>query len=305
MDRMPNNTNDGGNKATTEVTSELLIDFWFWIAAVLATMSIGFGMGMSANESSPVTFENSASPPTIGAPFGQHLALDMKNVDDAFLGSEDLLIKAILNVTDSLYLNLVSLNCFSSDSNSIACLGVLHEAQISIYLWPETGVVAIDLFLQSRLPLQAVDAVTAPFEVGDDVKSMWTLDYRGAANERHTPLARDILSPKLGAGKKELLKVRSMHHKIEIWEGLELDSRVTYEDAVKHNLQPGDPRWTNSQLARPLKSLYVDDAFVYSSDPEELFESELDTHPALFSHRNPKQIGIIGAGKSPSVWLDA
>eukprot|EP00980_Cylindrotheca_fusiformis_P022894 scaffold9895_cov108-Cylindrotheca_fusiformis.AAC.1 len=279
---------------------EQVIDIRLLLVALIATSSIGFQVGRYSTKESFAVHET-INPATV-VPSGEHLLLDMNGIDASFLGSEERLIKTMVSATESLGFTLVSCGCFASESDSFACLSASQEGRMSLYAWPERGVLLMDVFSYGNESLPILDVVVDLFKVGTNVTTTWSLDYRGKTDEPFRQLARDVLSPRLATVKEELLTTRTDNHKIDIWEVLDIDSVLSYEAATEYNLKPDDPRWTNNDLAQPVQLLFVDGEGIYSSDPEELLENELDTHPALLSHPNPQEIGIISTGEINSEW---
>ncbi|CAJ1942122.1 unnamed protein product [Cylindrotheca closterium] len=81
---------------------------------------------------------------------------------------------------------------------------------------------------------------------------------------------------------------------LEIWDVLDIDITINYEDAIAHNLQPGDPRWINNELAKPSRTAYLDGHAVVRTDAEQAFFQESFVHPALMALENPRMIAILG-----------
>ena len=79
-------------------------------------------------------------------PAGQHLLIDMKNVDSEFLNSDVRLAKAMVDVVNLSQLTLLSYHCHNLIPQGVSCVGVLLESHISFHTWPEAGVITLDLF---------------------------------------------------------------------------------------------------------------------------------------------------------------
>lgn len=89
-------------------------------------------------------------------PQGQHLLIDIKNVNSVFLNSEELLANAMLELVDECGLTLLSYHCHGLTPMGVSCAGVLLESHVSFHTWPAEGVITLDLFTcgdQSLLPV--------------------------------------------------------------------------------------------------------------------------------------------------------
>jgi len=86
-------------------------------------------------------------------PSGQHLLVDLKNVEYDFLNSEDRLAQAMVNVVRDSQLTLLSYHCHTLQPAGVSCVGVLLESHISFHTWPEEGVITLDLFTCGSNPL--------------------------------------------------------------------------------------------------------------------------------------------------------
>jgi len=85
-------------------------------------------------------------------PQGQHLLVDIKNIEAEFLNSESRLAEAMISVVRSAGLTLLSYHCHSLDPG-VSCVGVLLESHISFHTWPDEGVITLDLFTCGSKPL--------------------------------------------------------------------------------------------------------------------------------------------------------
>ena len=132
-------------------------------------------------------------------PQGQHLLVDIKNVNAAFLNSEKRLADAMVDVVKSAGLTLLSYHCHSLSPAGVSCVGVLLESHISFHTWPEEGVITLDLFTCGPKPLLPVipdieakfglprlkaniTATAAANPTKDDyeeVKTLWAHELRG------------------------------------------------------------------------------------------------------------------------------
>ena len=79
-------------------------------------------------------------------PAGQHLLVDIKEVNSNFLNSEYQLAQAMVDVVAEADLTLLSYHCHSLVPTGVSCVGVLLESHISFHTWPTEGVITLDLF---------------------------------------------------------------------------------------------------------------------------------------------------------------
>lgn len=64
-------------------------------------------------------------------PAGQHLLVDIKDVDSTFLNSEERLAFALVELINESKLTLLSYHCHSLVPNGVSCAGVLLESHVS------------------------------------------------------------------------------------------------------------------------------------------------------------------------------
>jgi S-adenosylmethionine decarboxylase proenzyme len=89
-------------------------------------------------------------------PQGQHLLIDIENVDAIFLNSEERLASVMLEMIDECGLTLLSYHCHGLTPSGVSCAGVLLESHVSFHTWPAEGVITLDLFTcgdESLLPI--------------------------------------------------------------------------------------------------------------------------------------------------------
>jgi S-adenosylmethionine decarboxylase proenzyme len=89
-------------------------------------------------------------------PSGQHLLVDLKNVDFAFLDSEHRLASAVTQLIKEQSLTLLSSHCHSFEPAGVSCVAVILESHVSLHTWPVEGVITMDLFTCGSAPLLPV-----------------------------------------------------------------------------------------------------------------------------------------------------
>ncbi|EEC49071.1 predicted protein, partial [Phaeodactylum tricornutum CCAP 1055/1] len=77
---------------------------------------------------------------------GQHLLVDIENVDASFLNSAHQLAFAMVDVIEMSGLTLLSYHCHGLEPIGVSCVGVLLESHVSFHTWPIEGVITLDLF---------------------------------------------------------------------------------------------------------------------------------------------------------------
>lgn len=251
-------------------------------------------------------------------PAGQHLLVDLMNVEAAFLNSEQRLADAMVESVQSAGLTMLSYHCHSLLPAGVSCVGVLLESHISFHTWPEEGVITLDLFTCGPNPLlPVVKDLERLFgiprnkpdsEEKEEIVSQWSHELRGFRKsdakdsylDNKSDLAVWIFSPLMFGSKKQVVSVNSPFQRIDIWDYLGKESTPSHEDALAHNLTVGDPRWLTSEIASPDRYLFLDGNIQSMKDSERPFHETL-VHPVMFAHPNPKHVAVIGGGEGATI----
>jgi spermidine synthase/S-adenosylmethionine/arginine decarboxylase-like enzyme len=251
-------------------------------------------------------------------PIGQHLLVDIQNVEAAFLNSEQRLADAMVNTCKSAGLTMLSYHCHSLIPMGVSCVGVLIDSHISFHTWPDEGVITLDLFSSAPTPLMpAVNTIQELFgiprrkkmENGEEgeleqVKMLWSHELRGFTEvnqndidsfyiDNKSDLARWVLSQLDYEMKNQLASVKSRHYRIDIWDYLDPLDRPSHEDAMKHNLTEGDERWNTCEATSPNRLLFLNGYLQYEQFYERPYFEAL-VHPVMFTHPNPQNVAILG-----------
>lgn len=248
-------------------------------------------------------------------PSGQHLLIDIKNLEAAFLNSESRLADAMVNSVKAAGLTMLSYHCHSLHPAGVSCVGVLLESHISFHTWPDEGVITLDLFTTSEKPLlPALPKIEELFgiprvnpETGEKETpvTLWSHELRGFRTEDarkahyldgESDLANWVTSPLEVVYKKQIVTVQSEHQRIDVWDVLERDDTPSYEDGKRLGLKPGDPRWLSNEYATPSRMIFLDGALATQKDYEREYHESL-TQPAMFAHPGPESVAIIGGGE--------
>ncbi|EED96723.1 predicted protein, partial [Thalassiosira pseudonana CCMP1335] len=66
---------------------------------------------------------------------GQHLLIDIKDVDSSFLNSEERVATAMIELINESKLTLLSYHCHSLVPIGVSCAGVLLESHVAFHTW--------------------------------------------------------------------------------------------------------------------------------------------------------------------------
>ena len=283
---------------------ESQFDFLLWQLCMWITATVAFCLGFISEQpfghevfkpkSSSIVLESTAS--VSHNPAGQHLLVDMNGVDSDFLSSKEHLLKAMKDTVTATGITFINSKCHSPTEKSISCIAVLSEGHMAFHVWPEDEVISLDLFIAdaSKSLIPIVDIIKQFFEIGEDVEVFWSLDYRGSTSQRNTHLATDMLSSKISNVKKEILNVKTKKHHVHVYDGLDVDDTISHEQAIQHNLQPDDPRWTTNEIVKLKRSIYVDEKDFQIESPSEGVAEEVSVHPFMTLHPNPRHVAALG-----------
>lgn len=123
---------------------------------------------------------------TENEPAAEHLMVDIKNVDGAFLNSEVRLAHAIVDLVKEADLPLLSYHCHGFNPVGVSCVGVLLRNYLAFHTWPEEGVITFDLVTEeSTLILPLLSTIERLFGVpsspysGKKPELRWAYKVRG------------------------------------------------------------------------------------------------------------------------------
>jgi S-adenosylmethionine decarboxylase proenzyme len=119
-------------------------------------------------------------------PAGQHLLVDMDNIEADFLDSEGRLATAMVDLVNDSGLTLLSYHCHGLTPAGVSCAGVLLESHVSFHTWPAEGVITLDLFtcgsaslLDSMKLIENLFAVPRNGPEGEQPTVLWAYKRRG------------------------------------------------------------------------------------------------------------------------------
>lgn len=212
-------------------------------------------------------------------PSGQHLLVDIRNLEADFLNSESRLADAMQDSVIAGGLTMLSYHCHSLHPAGVSCVGVLLESHISFHTWPDEGVITLDLFTTSEKPLlpllpkieelfgiprintttgQAMEAVTI---WSHELRGFRTEDDRKAHHlDGQSDLSNWVTSPLEVVYKKQIVGMQTQHQRIDIWDAKERDETPSYDDGKRLGLTPDDPRWLSNEHTSPTRLFFINGA---------------------------------------------
>ena len=224
-------------------------------------------------------------------PAGQHLLVDIKNVNADFLNSAERLSNAIVETVKVAGLTLLSSHCHSLVPAGVSCVGVLLESHISFHTWPEEGVITLDLFTCGPNPLLPViptlqklfgiprdnkeidDGEEDDDDEDEEVETFWSHElrgfrdgdvYRSATKDNYLDSGSDLAGWVINRlnlnSKTQIVATMSEHHRIDVWDVKDNEQLPSYTDAMKQNFTVGDPRWLDSEFTAPQRMLFMNGA---------------------------------------------
>ena len=242
-------------------------------------------------------------------PSGQHLMVDMKNIDREFLSSEKRLAEAMIELVKGSGLTLLSYHCHPSLEGKVSCVGVLLESHVAFHTRPSEGTITLDLFTCGESPLlPLIPTIQRLFGSGkpvDQSDSIWIHKKRGfrSQSDRLNPedvdLERWLLGLRRFASKELLVSVESPFQKIDIFDVT--DSRHREPESYKKALS-GDDSYESrhAELYRHDKVVYLDNIMQSRLYGETAYHEAL-VHPAIVTHTNPKRVAIVGGGEGATL----
>lgn len=243
-------------------------------------------------------------------PAGQHLLVDIDNVDGNFLNSQSMLAQAMIDLMELSDATLLSYHCHGLEPVGVSCVGVLLESHVSFHTWPIPGVITFDLFTcgsTSLLPL--LPAIKELFGVPrhpsvDRPVVLWAYKERGFRRKQgNIDRYGDIMHFLYGAiefDMKELVtSVETDFQQIEVYDDLNPRFR-TLEDYKRSLIQDGSYESQHPEHFKPDRVIFLDGIMQSRLHGEAAYHEAL-VHPAMLTHENPKRVAIIGGGEGATL----
>mmetsp|Transcript_17248 Transcript_17248/g.35596 ORF Transcript_17248/g.35596 Transcript_17248/m.35596 type:complete len:747 (-) Transcript_17248:63-2303(-) len=310
------------------------------VIAMAVSFGVGVGLGPTAQSPTMYTPAQSLPPVTsvdmsdadsalaakaaaddgeIHEPAGQHLLVDIKGIEADFLDSEERLAKAMVDTVNHAGLTMLSYHCHKLIPKGVSCVGVLLESHISFHTWPDEGVITLDLFTCGNNPLvPVVSTIQELFGIpraNDTIEMQWSHELRGFRNkdkvadgqndnyailDHNSDLSQMVWSPIDCPVKDQIVSTLTKYQRVDIWDIVGLEETPTHEDALLHNLQPGDPRWNTAEIVSPHRMLFLDGILQSESSSQKEYHEAL-VHPGMFAHPDPKRVAIVGGAEGATL----
>lgn len=252
-------------------------------------------------------------------PSGQHLLMDIHNVDHGFLTDMEALARSIVQVTSNSGLTLLSYHCHGLHAPmGTSCIGVLLESHISVHTWPGAGILSLDLFTcgpASLLPLvpllESLFAIPSKITSAPRPVARWLYKKRGYRNygnilnaDRDIVIAdqegTDIVVAENAEGVELewfLLGWKGFRHKSVL-----VTAETKFQEVAVFEISSSHVPLSREQdsFVKKNKKLFLDNVAQSSLDGIEAYHEAL-VHPALLSHQNPRRVMIIGGGEGATL----
>jgi S-adenosylmethionine/arginine decarboxylase-like enzyme len=251
---------------------------------------------------------------------GQQLMLDFEFVDSQFLDSAERLSNTMIAALEKAGLDPVSYHCYRPGTSSkpvgVSCQWALSNGRASFTSWPQSSVLALDIFLVSEgeddellsttlMPiLEEAFSVTSS-DLQKKPKMHWLLKTRGfeegEATEADVLASSDMDAYPLAAAatyKKHIASVTSAFQTIDVFDILTDDRPlVDYEKSLA-----GDDSYhaQHPELFEPDRVVFMG-GLLQSRRLGDAAYHEALVHPALFTHPNPRRVAIIGGGEGATL----
>jgi S-adenosylmethionine decarboxylase proenzyme len=255
-------------------------------------------------------------------PAGQHLLVDMANIDASFLNSEQQLATAMIQLVDNSGLTLLSYHCHGLKPAGVSCAGVLLESHVAFHTWPAEGVITLDLFTcGSTSLLKHVHLIEGLFAIPqqgvadfEPPKILWAYKRRGFNEQSGNSGSRDTFAYPLGLHGVEMKKEVGARVLISSCEftncEFSLFSFVLHQVANVETDQ-GKQAWIYD-VQQPHHPIDVQKDFAYnrllyldgvlkSCRLGEAASYESFVHPSMLAHDAPRRVLVLGAGVGASI----
>ncbi|EJK57619.1 hypothetical protein THAOC_22319 [Thalassiosira oceanica] len=257
-------------------------------------------------------------------PAGQHLLVDIKDVDSEFLNDETRLATAMIELINESKLTLLSYHCHGLVPIGVSCAGVLLESHVAFHTWPEEGVITMDLFTCGGNPLVPVLPSiyrlfgVPPVDRGEEAYDedlpeptmLWSHKLRGfregfapGYDASRNPLDQDLGRYVLGRldhdVKNEVVSSKTEFQTVDVYELM--DPKTRSVASYRKSLEDGDSyEARHPELFAPDRVLFLD-GVIQSTLVGDAPYHESIVHPAMITHPNPKRVAIIGGGEGATL----
>jgi len=247
-------------------------------------------------------------------PAGEHILVDIENVDAFFLNSEERLARAMIDLINFSGLTLLSYHCHKLQPLGVSCVGILLESHVSFHTWPLAGVITLDLFtcgptqLVPLVPvvekLFGVPNVPVAGKASVLPRMVWAHKRRGfhskelQFNPEDIDLTKNLLGDRLW-DKILVATVETKFQTIDIYDAFEsrYESRESYQRSLTRD---GSYESKNPELFQYDRIVFLDRIMQSRRFGERAYHEAL-VHPVMLTHRKAKRVAIIGGGEGATL----
>lgn len=244
----------------------------------------------------------------------QSLFFDLDAVDESYLQSDDQLIASmgmVMDLVDSSNLLTVP-KCYRMETNRRSCEMLLPHSHVRLYTWPASGVLCLNMFsCQDASLVLIVPQLTDIFRnhatknPSEEPKSrvQWAHKVRGNHDVQSTESVGDIeqfLQGWMEYDMKQLVTTVSTEFQtIDIYDVI--NPRFRSLDKFRASLSNnGSYESMYPELYRPDRIVYLDGIMQSRYYGDAAYHEAL-VHPAMFTHKNPKRVAIVGGGEGATL----
>lgn len=272
-------------------------------------------------------------------PKGQHLLVDIANVDSAFLASEERLSIAMLELVKECGLTLLSYHCHGMKPSGVSCAGVLLESHVSFHTWPNEGVITLDLFTCGPgilLPFVSItkELFAIPSSTSNEQpKVVWSHKFRGFSKDVQAEIAErsdffrfpigimtdykekvsifyfELLPSqttfkfshlsKLACLYVQIISAETDFQQIDIYDVLRPHFQ-SLKAYEKSQLNDSSYESQHPEFFEPDRIVFLDGILQSRRSGDAAYHESL-VHPGMFAHPNPKRVAIIGGGEGATL----
>jgi len=261
---------------------------------------------------------------------GIHLGVEFHDMKDISLFLDERKVsKSLVNVIEKTSMRLLSYHCSSSSDGvnlkekSVNCFGILNNKShifVHTYIDPITnGTIAIDLLLSDETQLIILDKVLPTLhdefmnynsigsnDVTDKLRNTrWKAFLRNSLQDdvfvRHfcwNDLCSEYLCFK-NQLKTQITSVESPFQRIDVWDIVD-PRRLRFDSYFKSLSDDGSYESRHPELHQPQRVIFLDGVTQSLSKGIEAYHEAL-VQPAMFAHKNPRRVAIIGGGEGATL----
>jgi spermidine synthase len=248
----------------------------------------------------------------------RHIIFDVDNADPQFLGSEERLTEAAVALAEHAPFSLAYSGCHqrqesSSSTKRVSCVFAFGSSRLFLDTWPQHGLLLGDLLacspganIGTYLPLVPVmeEVFAVPKSISEPAHLVWGQKRRQFRKMGSKFNPEDIdLEETLGHMYIEKFMVHSVQSKfqrIDVVDLLEKKFGRTFEAYTKSLSNDGSFEAQHPEFFQKDRTVWLDNILQSRTFGEAAYHEPL-VHPAMFSHKNPKRVAIVGGGEGATL----